>query len=155
MAGKRRGKGEGSVFKDKDGYWNAQIDLGYVGGKCHYRRIRRKTRKEAIDTLQELFSQQRQGINIAPERHTVKTYLETWLEEHVKCYNRPRTYDKYADDIRHHIFPHIGAYQLAKLTPEHIQKMLNALSSAGLSPRSVSNIRAMLRRALNQALRWG
>ena len=37
--------------------------------------------------------------------------------------------------------------------PEHVQVMLNQLTSAGLAPRTVRNVRAVLRDALNQALK--
>jgi integrase len=90
-----------------------------------------------------------------PHQQTVKQFLENWLEQAVKRHNRPRTYDKYKHDIAHYILPSIGKQQLAKLTPDHVQRMLYAAADAGLSPRSVSNVRGVLRRALNQALRFG
>ena len=40
---------------------------------------------------------------------------------------------------------------LGKLTPEHVQTMIDRLA---LAPNTVRNIRAVLRRALNQALKW-
>lgn len=30
---KKRGNGEGSIFKRKDGRWAAAVDLGWLGGK--------------------------------------------------------------------------------------------------------------------------
>jgi integrase len=44
---------------------------------------------------------------------------------------------------------------LAKLTPDHVQAMLNQLEDAKLSHRSIRNVRAVLRAALNRALRFG
>ncbi|HEY3230408.1 MAG TPA: tyrosine-type recombinase/integrase [Roseiflexaceae bacterium] len=85
----------------------------------------------------------------------VKSFLETWLEQRVKRQNRPRTYRSYADIVWLHLIPHIGKYQLVKLTPEQVQAMLNTLAEQGLKPRTVSNVRAVLRKALNQAMRWG
>lgn len=51
--------------------------------------------------------------------------------------------------------PSLGHVPLAKLTPDQVQAMLNARSAAGLSPQTVRNLHAVLRRALNQAHRWG
>ncbi len=49
---------------------------------------------------------------------------------------------------------------MQKLGPQHVQTMMNALlkpveeGGAGLSPRTVAYTRAVLRRALNQAIKW-
>jgi integrase len=57
--------------------------------------------------------------------------------------------------MRHHLIPGLGRRPLAKLTPEEVQAFLNRKLSSGLSPRSVQFMRAILRRALGQALKWG
>lgn len=44
---------------------------------------------------------------------------------------------------------------LAKLQPQHVQHMMNDQLQSGLSPNTVLRIRATLRRALNQAVKWG
>ena len=54
-----------------------------------------------------------------------------------------------------HLGPGLGHYQLGKLEPQAVQAFLNAKLAAGLSPRTVQFIRAILRRALGQALKWG
>jgi integrase len=152
----RRGHGEGAIYqRESDGKWCASVDLGFLNGKRRRKIIYGKTRKEVADKLKALHRDQAAGLDIAPSQQTVKAFLETWLEQTVKRFNRPRTYDKYAADIKYHIIPAIGNRQLAKLTPEHVQTMLNALADAGLSYNSVRNVRAALRRALNQAMRHG
>lgn len=44
---------------------------------------------------------------------------------------------------------------MVKVTPRQVQSLLNAKSRAGLSPLTMTYIWAVLRRALNQAVRWG
>jgi integrase len=152
----RRGHGEGAIYqRESDGKWCASVDLGFVNGKRRRKIIYGKTRKEIAEKLKALHRDQAAGINIAPLQQTVKVFLEIWLEQTVKRLNRPRTYDKYAADVKYHIIPAIGNYQLTKLTPEHVQRLLNDLADAGLSYNSVRNVRAALRRALNQAMRHG
>src|SRR5215207_8231094 len=141
---KRRGHGEGGIYqRESDGTWCASVDLGFVNGKRRRKVIYGKTRKEVADKLKALHRDQATGINMTLQSQTVKRR------------NRVRTYEKYAQDIRHHIGPALGRYQLAKLTPEHVQTMLNALVDQGLSHRSVRNVRAVLRAALNRAMRYG
>jgi integrase len=57
--------------------------------------------------------------------------------------------------VRVHLSPALGRHRLADLTPAQVQAFLNSKLASGLSPRTVSHLRAVLRRALNQALRWG
>ncbi len=94
-------------------------------------------------------------MTLNPEQQTVKDFLDIWLEQSVKRQNRPRTYDKYKADVNHHIIPAIGKVLLTRLTPDHVQAMLNGLAEQGRSPLTISNVRAALRKALNQALRRG
>jgi integrase len=50
----RRGHGEGSICRRKDGRWTARIDLDYVNGKR--KQIYGKTRKEVAEKLKVLIS---------------------------------------------------------------------------------------------------
>src|SRR5690606_10492197 len=61
----------------------------------------------------------------------------------------------YEGIVRLHLIPAIGLVTLNKLTPQQVQSLLNQKAASGLSPRRVQYIHAVLRTALNQALRWG
>ena len=93
-------------------------------------------------------------------------FLEHWLEHSAKPTVRPKTYRSYSQLARQHVIPGLGRHALVKLSPEHVQAFLNQQLKAGrvvakgekpqgLSPRSVQYLRAVLRRALNQAVKWG
>jgi hypothetical protein len=81
-------------------------------------------------------------------------YRERRLSEIVSRRNNSRTVDGYTQIVRQHLTPHLSRYQLDHLRPEHVQAMLNTLAAEGRKYNTVRNIRAVLRRALNQALRW-
>src|SRR6266849_11171473 len=66
----------------------------------------------------------------------------------------PSTAHGYEFYVRKYIIPALGRHQIRKLTPEQVQRFLNETHAKGLAPRTVQYIRAILRRALNQALRW-
>lgn len=153
MSDKRRSRGEGSIFKREDGSWCASITVGVIDGKRRRKFVYGKTRKEVADKLQAIQRQHAAGITFT--KLSVKEFLEQWLEHTVKRKNRARTYDKYAEDVHNHLVPALGHHQLAKLTPSHVQALLNQLEDAKLSYRSIRNVRAVLRCALNQALRFG
>jgi integrase len=93
---------------------------------------------------------QRQG-----DIQSVARFLADWLESTAKPTLRPKTHHSYAQLIRLHIVPAIGTIQLVKLTPQHVQHMMRDMTDVGLSPRTVQYARAILRRALGYALKWG
>jgi integrase len=159
---KRRGHGEGGIYqRESDGKWCASVDLGFVNGKRRRKIVYGETRKEVADKLKALHRDQAAGQAILTDRQTVEHYLDRWLETAVNPHRRAKTANSYEQIVRLYLKPHLGRVQLAKLTPEHVQTMLNALllnGSAGgkpLSARTVQYVRAVLRRALNQALKWG
>lgn len=150
----RRGHGEGGIYQRADGKWCASVDLGHIGGKRRRKIIYGKTRREVADKLKELHRDIAAGTNVAPEQLTVEKFLDRWLRE-VICHRRPRTQESYEGMVRLHIVPYLGTHKLQKLLPEHVQAMMNALTATGLSPRTVEYACLVLRRALNQAVRWG
>src|SRR5215207_248530 len=154
--GSRRGHGEGAIyFRESDQRWVASVDLGFDSGKRKRKVLYGKTRKEVSEKLKVLLREQQQGMPIHLERQTVGQYLDAWLVDVVKPSVRPKTHLSYAGIVRIHLSPALGRHQLTKLTPQHVQQLLNAKRGAGLSPRSVQYLRDVLRNALGQALKWG
>lgn len=151
---RRRGHGEGSIYQRKDGRWCAVVDLGYVNGKRKQKTIYGKTRKEVADQLPALLTQKQQGTIATAPGMKVGEYLMRWLADAVKPTNAPRTYESYSQIVAKHISPMIGRIRLDKLTRSHVQAMLNAKTAEGLSARTVQYIRAVLRVALNDAIKW-
>lgn len=74
---------------------------------------------------------------------------------HSSAEQHPTAHSRQLQLVRLHLKPNLGKHQLSALTPQHVQALLNEKLAAGLSPRTVTYLRAVLRRALNQALRWG
>lgn len=151
---RRRGPGEGTITQRADGRWMARLDLGIVNGKRKRQTLYGKTRKEVAEKLTKSQHDRQQGLPIAVARQTVGQFLDRWLEDVVRPTVRAKTLHSYAQMVRLHLKPALGHHQLAKLTPQHVQAMLNEKLNSGLSPRTVQYLRAILRRALGQALKW-
>ena len=163
----KRGQNEGSIYKRKDGRWTSVLNLGYQNGKLKRKYFYGATRKEVSDSLTAELEKLRKGLPIVVERQTVKEFLDRWLTDCVKPSVRPKTFASYSQLVRLHINPQLGGLTLSKLGPEHVQAFLNDRLSAGairkketdpikgLSPRTVQYLRAVLRRALGQAYKWG
>jgi integrase len=132
------------------------MHLGYEGRRRLRKSFYGRTRREVQEQLTRALRDMHQGLHVATdERQTVEQYLRRWLADAVRPAVRPSTLTAYEMHVRLHLIPEIGRIPLARLTPQHVQAMLNAKLRSGLAPRSVLHIRAVLRRALNQALRWG
>lgn len=155
MMRKKRGQNEGGCYQRKDGRWEATLSLGIVNGKPKRKSFYAPTKAEAMRLMRDAQRQHEQGIPVDVPRQTVAQFLDRWLEDSVKPTVRPKTHHSYAQLVRLHLTPALGHHQLAKLAPQHVQAMLNAKLAAGLSPRTVQYLRAVLRRALGQALKWG
>lgn len=151
---KKRGNSEGSIFKRKDGRWASVITLGWEGGKRKRKAFYGKTRHDVQVLLNQALNNQQKGVPIPPERQTVGSFLEYWLEESAKPGVRPRTFQSYSELVNVHLIPGLGRIPLTKLTQQHIQQLINAKLSDGLSPRRVQYMHAVLRRALGQAEKW-
>jgi integrase len=94
------------------------------------------------------------GRSIIGDKLTVGRYMGQWLEA-TRPKVRATTWHGYAAIVARHIDPAIGGIPLTRLTPVQVDAMLRELLDAGKAPRTVLQVRAILRRALGQAVRWG
>lgn len=146
----RRGHHEGTIRQRPDGTWEARLSLPDGKRKSLYA----KSQREVRDRLRAAQRDAENGLDLTARTQTVGQFLDRWLTDVAKPNLRPKTHHSYAQLVRLHLKPHLGHHQLAKLTPQHIQAMMTKQSAAGLSPRTVQYTRAVLRRALGQALKW-
>jgi len=93
---------------------------------------------------------------VARERLTLAGFLSQWLEwlKTPPPKVRPRTLTSYGQLVTQHLIPALGRILLAKLGPKHVDSLLHEKTASGLSARTVQYLHAVLRRALNQALKW-
>ncbi len=153
---KKRGPNEGTITRRADGRWMGRLSLGYgPDGKRIRKTFYGKTYKEVLEKMNAARRDLDQGLRVATDRQTVAQFLTSWLEDTAKATLRPRTYASYQQVARLYLIPALGKRHLAKLDPQHVQAMLNAMVARGLSPRTAQYARAVLRKALNQALKWG
>lgn len=150
-----RGHNEGSIFQRKDGRWEARMTLGWKDGKLQRKSFYGKTRSEVHEKLQRAMQDLQRGQEPVSERLTVETYLRRWLESAARPKLRPRTFASYEATINQHLIPALGKKRLARLNPRDVQEYVNNKLASGLSRRTVQYHHAILRKALNQAMKWG
>lgn len=162
MAKKRKAaSGSGSIRKRANGTWEARYIVGVdpATGKSIRKSIYGKTQKEVREKLRAATAAIDEGTYFEPAKMTLGKWLEEWLDTYTENI-KPMTMDNYTYAIRKKIIPRIGAVPLAGLTTLQIQRMCNDLHNGTdgnrpLSPKSVENIRGILHKALDQAVRLG
>lgn len=112
-----------------------------------------KTQAEAKRRCLEKVRLAEQGIIVADRRQTVEKYLAWWLDNIIAGKRAAKTEKTYRDTVRLHLAPELGHIELGKLTAQHVDALLAKREKAGLSPRSVAYIRAVLSSALSTAVR--
>lgn len=113
-----------------------------------------RTRKEAERELARALHEVNQGGDPFPDTLLLRPFVERWLE-HQRTRIRPRTFERYSQQMRDHVFPEIGNVPLTKLRPAHVQRVLDSMASKGFGPRSIVQARSILGAALRQAVAWG
>ena len=112
------------------------------------------SRKEVLKRLQDALGAERRGIPSPAENPTVTVFLTRWLQE-VEGSLAPKTFRRYREIVEQHIAPELGRIRLVKLSPHDVTMMLRRKQDAGLAPRTVHHMRAVLRHALNVGIRRG
>ena len=149
---KKRGNGEGSITKRKDGRWMARYVVHTSNGPKR-RHIYGKTRQEVAEKLSKAVSDRVGGLVFDGDRETLGAFLERWLDEAVRDTVKQSTFENYAYVVRRHITPDLGLVRLRDLKSRDVRRLYWEKLDVGLSPRTVQIIHTVLRRALQQAVR--
>jgi integrase len=150
----RRGHGEGSISQRRDGRWEGRIDLGWKAGKRVRKMVYGATRAEVARKVNALVRDRELGLVRSGPSQRVGAFLEEWLGS-VRGSLRPSTFRTYELYVRRHIVAELGRVRLDQLKAEDVQRMLDRKLATGMSPQTVVHLRAILRRALNRAMRYG
>ncbi len=153
----KRGNGEGSISRRKDGTYMARYYVDTPAGRKRRTIYGKKgeKRQEVADRLAEALGNRSKGLVFDAENQKLGEYLDRWLADSVRGSVKAVTFESYSRLVRVHIVPALGRVKLKAISPAHLQGFYRTKLDAGLSPRTVQYIHAVLHRALKQALRWG
>lgn len=146
----------------KPGTWKLEVYLGRdpLTGKKRYTSKTFHGKKRAAETELARFVASTETQRAPDTEGTVAYLLETWMRL-VKRDRSPTTHQGYRY-IADFIITEIGAVKLCDLTPHRIDALyqragerLSRVTGEPISPNTVLAVHAVLRRALNMAVRWG
>lgn len=152
MAG-RNANGEGSIYKRKDGRWEAAKYLQTVSGRSKRLRVYGETKTEAREKLAAAVARALHGTPIPDKVWKVGDYLDYWLENVVRANRRLTTYSRYEVAVRLHLKPDLGTYSFDRLSVPVVQFFLNHKLESGASVRNAHIMREVLSATLTNAQR--
>jgi integrase len=116
-----------------------------------------KTRKAAEEARDGARHAVHRGTYVAPRALTVSKYLDGWIAGHA-VELKPSTAASYRSKIELYLVPAIGHERLQALSPGRLSAVFRDMHERGgkggrpVSPRTVEFARAILRRAMNDAV---
>ncbi|MBI0299886.1 site-specific integrase [Streptomyces sp. PRKS01-29] len=176
---KRNPNGAGTIIKRTDGRYEGRAYVTTASGVRKRKSVYGMTWEEVHRKLIDLQSQDQKGVPLPDTDSTVGDYLAYWLAEEVAPNRRPKTYQGYESVVRVHLVPGLGGKKLRDLRAQEVRVWLNRVREEcqcckhgwdkergksqccavrrccerKLSARMIQSIHAVLRNALEHAVR--
>lgn len=154
MAGSMRQRGANS--------WELRVHAGRdeaTGRKRYVTRTVRGGKREAAKALASLVAEVERGT-LSGRGGTVRELCERWYEASVPGWS-PTVVEGYRRLLDRHVLPTFGDVPLRRLRTADLDAWYARLRSSGgadgapLAPNTVQRIHALVRRAMNQGVKWG
>jgi len=145
----KRSHGEGQLYRRPNGSYTARVTLDG-------RRVSKtfKLRRDALEWIETIRSQSRQGLTYDSSKTTVSELLNEWLK--IKTTQlRPATQESYKRMARLYIKPAIGRLRLSDLNAARVQKLYSDLEKRGIGTRTIEHTHTVLHGFLKHAHRLG
>ncbi|MFA7482199.1 MAG: site-specific integrase [Vulcanimicrobiota bacterium] len=146
----------GYITKRGRGY-RVEIHLGYgPDGKRIRHRKTLSTKKAAEKYLRtKLDELEAEGAIRVRTLESFHSLLIRWLEVCASKRVREKTLEHYQGSVRRYVADHaIGRQSFSSITPTDIQALYSEMQERGVGPHGVRKLHAVIRQALDQAVKW-
>lgn len=109
-------------------------------------------RAEALHTLSELAAGRKPKRKVRTAKPTVSDLMKAYLEEHVALRRTQSTLRDYQRVIDNHLLPRIGHRFVDDIEPRDVDRLLSDLRE---TPAAANKCAALLKAAMQRAMRWG
>src|ERR671921_307037 len=150
----KRGNGEGSIGRRKDGLSMARYTV-QTATESKRKTLYGKPRQEVAAKLSKALADRESGLTFDADNVTVAEYLARWLTDSERGTVRVSTFKRHEQIIRAHLAPAFGRMKLKTLTPAHVRSLHREKLEEGLAPATVRKIHSTLHKALSQAVADG
>lgn len=168
----KRGNGEGTLRKRKDGRWEGRFNAGVdENGKKKVKYVLAKTKAECSEKLEKAmaeFEEQQNILNrcnfLTNAEPTLKEWSEIWLESFCRASIKENTFENYKYFFGKYINPCIGEMKIKNITTVICQQFLMKVFTEGrtratktkkpkgLSAKTVKDIKIALQACLEKAV---
>ncbi len=94
MAQNRRAKGDGGIYRRKDGRWAGQYVVETTAGSKR-RYVYGQSRKEAAERLRKALADRDGGLTFDAGSLTLGDYLSRWLNDSVRGTVKAKTFERH------------------------------------------------------------
>jgi integrase len=122
-----RGKGEGSIYRQKNGLYAASVELPSRDGTRRKKVKRRKLKKDAIEALADMIKDLKERGDLPTSGQTVAQWFSYWLDNIAAKEVRPKTIEGYRVAVNNHIIPAIGKVKLDSVTAAHVRRVHDSM----------------------------
>ncbi|WCO65290.1 tyrosine-type recombinase/integrase [Iamia majanohamensis] len=147
----------GGLRERSPGVWEVRVEAGrdpVTGRRRQVSRTVRGGKRDAQKVLNRLAAETDTGANVGTSA-TFDDLAGRWLTLCERDLS-PTTVHRYRILLRNHIAPALGSVAVHRIQPVQLDALYGGLMvDKGLSPATVRQVHAIIRRALQQAVRWG
>ncbi|HIY12957.1 MAG TPA: site-specific integrase [Candidatus Agathobaculum merdipullorum] len=170
-APKRRSKGQGTIWQDRNGKWRGQLVVGMKGDGTSERRSFSGTSRDEVQRKLNEFIQLANasfetraipdeeigGVEtVVRPRITVAQMAQRWLWDYKRIEICSKTCEWYEHLIHSMIEPHIGGVMLSRVNTLAIQTLINRLVMVdNYAARTVRGVRSILMQSFDLANQLG
>lgn len=147
----RGAKGNGSVFRTKDGRWVAKYSATTPNGLSRTYRLYGKTHEEVRRKLADAISKRDKGMVSFCASPTLGQFYHIWLEEIADNYLKPTTISTYSRIMEKLVLPIIGNKRLSNISVADIQRCVNLTKNS--SVRQSQQVKVVMSSILSQAIK--
>ena len=151
----RRVRVERGIYRQANGHYTVCVR---IGGTFHWKTVGTKI-AEARSQRELMSAKAQRGELAAPTKLTLAELAETWIagfEAQVAAGERSeRTLENYRYHLDQHLLPQLGKRRLQELTTDDAARLIAALRTQGLAPKTIAGALVPLGRILALALRRG
>lgn len=152
---KRRGNGEGTIYKRKDGRWAAQTYVTLTNGRIKRICFSGANYQTVAEKLREARNKEAQRIPYAAKDWMVADYLDYWLEKVQKQRIGETTFCNHSSIIKNHLKPVLALhrYKIKTLSVREARGIFDDLRQSGCVGSTAQKCYNILSACLNYAMR--
>jgi len=132
--------------------WSFSFDVYENGKRKQIRRRGFKSKRDALDALQELQQKVKEQEYVWSNSETVSSFVQKWLETERKLECEEATYYNNQLYFKNHVQQTIGKIKLQTLDSLTCQKFVNKMHEKGYARNTIERVTTMLKLAFDRAV---